>query len=577
MRARGWPYVVVLLLAVLAVGPMLMSRGFALIGDMVFVPHQPWKGQWLGADGSVPRAVPVDALVSLTTYLVPGDLLQKAILLLILCAAGWGALRLLDAAPVPARLLGALTYAWNPYVYERLAIGHWALLCGYAALPWLVVAALRLRQGERNAWVPFLAWLAVAGWTSPSGGVLAVVVALCILWRRTPVFAALGAGVIINLPWLLPGLLNAHGSSSDIAGVRAFAAAATQPGGVVVSVLSFGGIWKTAVAPELEAALLYSALGFALAMLGVVGGLLATRSQIPAARGLAVAALLGLVAALLPTSEAGADVIGWLVQRVPGAGLLRDSQKWIAPYVLFSCCGLAWMAERLARARASREPLLLLGALLAPVLVMPPMAWGLNGLLQPSDYPVEWTRVADELASAGASHGRTVVLPWSTYRRFGWSHQRAVLDPAFRFFPGQVITDDDLELTKGLVVEGENQVAAQIDAAVVRHDVPATLRRLGVGWVVLEKGTPDKGTPDAEAAQAPPGRTIHDGVQLHVTELPGVRRHPTSAHAGLLYTVDAAIFSAVLTSLAVGVWVRLRHSRILRRDVPSNCSGRLAG
>src|SRR3954454_3921744 len=123
-----------LLLAALALGPILVHRGYALVGDMTFVPRQPWKSTWLGLDGSLPRAVPADALVSVLGRAVPGDVLQKAILLGTLLVAGVGMLRLADRVPGIAsipRVGAAVFYLWNPYVFERLAIGHWGLLVGY--------------------------------------------------------------------------------------------------------------------------------------------------------------------------------------------------------------------------------------------------------------------------------------------------------------------------------------------------------------------------------------------------------------------------------------------------------------
>ncbi len=60
---------------------MLFSRGYVLRGDMVFVPDQPWKAGWLGLDGRVPRFVPGDAFVWLLGVALPGDLVQKLVLL----------------------------------------------------------------------------------------------------------------------------------------------------------------------------------------------------------------------------------------------------------------------------------------------------------------------------------------------------------------------------------------------------------------------------------------------------------------------------------------------------------------
>ena len=60
------------LLTVVILGPLLTGWGFWLFGDMVFVPEQPWKDAWLGLDGTLPRAVPMDAIVSVLTQVLPG-------------------------------------------------------------------------------------------------------------------------------------------------------------------------------------------------------------------------------------------------------------------------------------------------------------------------------------------------------------------------------------------------------------------------------------------------------------------------------------------------------------------------
>ena len=142
--------VVSLVVAVLLLGPALLWPGTVLRGDMVFVPHQPWKDAWLGLDGSVPRAVPMDALVSLATYVVPGGLLQKVVLLASFVVGGTGigaARRRGWSARRPWGVAAATTFfLWNPWVVERLSIGQWATVAGYALLPWVVLAARRLRD-----------------------------------------------------------------------------------------------------------------------------------------------------------------------------------------------------------------------------------------------------------------------------------------------------------------------------------------------------------------------------------------------------------------------------------------------
>jgi hypothetical protein len=53
------------------------------------------------------------------------------------------------SAPRLAELAAGVFYAWNPYVAERLILGHWALLLGYAVLPWVVAAVARREPGIR--------------------------------------------------------------------------------------------------------------------------------------------------------------------------------------------------------------------------------------------------------------------------------------------------------------------------------------------------------------------------------------------------------------------------------------------
>src|SRR3546814_16542192 len=72
-------------------------------------------------------------------------LLQKLVLLMGLVAAGAGAARLVGGA-IGVRLVAVSVMVWNPFVVERLVLGHWPVLVGYAVLPWLVIAARRARS-----------------------------------------------------------------------------------------------------------------------------------------------------------------------------------------------------------------------------------------------------------------------------------------------------------------------------------------------------------------------------------------------------------------------------------------------
>src|SRR5579872_1185656 len=131
-----------LALGVLALGPGV-GRGFLLSYDMVFVPRESFTSAVYNtglAGAAPPRAVPSDLVVAALSAALPGDVVQKLVLLAIFVLACAGVTMLLDREPWVARLAGGVFYAWNPYVAERLIIGQWALLLGYAGLPWALRA-----------------------------------------------------------------------------------------------------------------------------------------------------------------------------------------------------------------------------------------------------------------------------------------------------------------------------------------------------------------------------------------------------------------------------------------------------
>ncbi|MEV4089979.1 hypothetical protein AB0J43_57895, partial [Nonomuraea fuscirosea] len=128
-----------LALGCLALGPAL-GWGFTLLQDMVFVPEPEFSPFTFGLAGGAARVVPSDAVVTALAQVLPAELVQKAILLAVFVLGCSGAALLLPSGSLGPRLVAGAFYVWNPYVAERLLIGQWALLLGYAGLPWVVRA-----------------------------------------------------------------------------------------------------------------------------------------------------------------------------------------------------------------------------------------------------------------------------------------------------------------------------------------------------------------------------------------------------------------------------------------------------
>ncbi|MGI5222418.1 hypothetical protein [Nocardia sp. CA-290969] len=394
-----------LLLTLLITAPLLRP-GYLLLRDAVSTPRSYLTDTALGLGDAAPRAVPQDALLAALSAVVDGGVVVKAILFAALWAAGYGAAVLardLLRAPLAAQLVATTLAVWNPYVAERLLQGHWSLLTAYAALPWTVLAALRIRgprpgpqespstaetpagtsntkaQPERDTgqqaesatetasepgkygarrsngpgpdaygqpvrrlareggagnWAMLAGCLAVAGLT-PTGALLAGVVALTVAgWRRF-------AGVLVLLalacsPWLMATAVSGVAAEpSDPAGVPAFAARAEPGLGTLGSLAGLGGIWNADAVPGSRTTPL-AAIATLLLLIVVALGLRAVAAddgdpeRTRARRLLLILAAAAVALPALAATPAGLTVMEWLVTHLPGAGLLRDTQKFAA-------------------------------------------------------------------------------------------------------------------------------------------------------------------------------------------------------------------------------------------------------
>ncbi|WP_174552141.1 hypothetical protein [Nocardia sienata] len=565
-----------LLLTLLITAPLLRP-GYLLLRDAVSTPRSYPTDAALGLDDAAPRAVPQDALLAALSPLIDGGLLVKAVLLAALWAAGYGAavlVRELLGAPLAAQLVATTLVVWNPYIAERLLQGHWSLLTGYAALPWTVLAALRLRTAAGRTrpdrmrdWSVLAGCLAAAGLT-PTGALLATVVAVSVAgWRRAPGVAALA--VLACAPWLVATAVSGVAAEpSDPAGVTAFAARAEPWLATVGSLAGLGGIWNAEAVPVSRTtplAAVATILLLAVVLLGFRRAAAAdtdpdrtrTRRILPA---LAVVAV--LVPALAAT-PAGLTVMEWLVVEVPGAGLLRDTQKYVAlaapGYALCAaaaCLGSGRGAkagtpgdEQSDLADDHGDPVRWspgLAALFIGMLTLPliDLGWGVGGQLRAIEYPASWHEIAERVDGPGD----IAVLPGGMFRRFPYTGSAPVLDPAPRLLPRDVLQTGALPV-RGATVTGEGARAQTVENLLLDGGPADELAQLGVGWVLVERDTPGpRGNSAATLALLAP---VHSTGDLDLYRVPDVRPRPVPEHRSLMVAAHILWVLLLVAPLAV--------------------------
>ena len=247
---------------------------------------------------------------------------------------------------------------------------------------------------------PLLLWIAVAGLT-PTGLMLAATVALvCAMvpgdGRPRWLCAAFGLGVavLVALPWLAASALSATLPSTP-AGIAAFAARAEPGLGTLGSLAALGGIWNADAVPASRGTL-FAVVG-SVVLLGVVAvGLPAVRRR-PAAVALLV---LGVVAVVVPAVMAtgpGVAAVDTVVRALPGLGVVRDGQKWVAlamPGYAVAGAGAVVTLRRLVSAPAAAAV-----GCAALIAVLPDLAWGVGSAMTSVHYPADW-------AGGGRPHQR---------------------------------------------------------------------------------------------------------------------------------------------------------------------------
>ncbi|SRX79520.1 hypothetical protein [Mycolicibacterium parafortuitum] len=479
----------------LAVTAPLLGPGHLLLRDAVSTPRSYLTDAALGLSQAAPRALPQDFFVALASTVVDGGVVVKALLILGLFLAGWGAARLVAVVLPDAGTAGqcvAVTVAiWNPYVAERLLQGHWSLLVGYGCLPWVAASVLSLRVSARGGVAALVFWPALAGLT-PTGLLLAVVVAVAAAlapgtgrprwWCAT---VSLAASLTAALPWLVASVLGTGWADQDAglrAGIDAFAARAEPGLSTLFSLASLGGIWNSEAVPASRTTLF--AVASAVVLLGIVAvgvpRLIRGRTAVP----LLVLAALAVVGPALMATGPGLAALEALSRAVPGLGVLRDGQKWVALAMpAYALAGAAAVVTLRPRLPALATATVCCAALIA---TLPDLVWGVGGRVAPVRYPPGWAAAA---AVVNAEPAPVAVLPVDSMRRFSWGPDAPVLDPLPRWLRAEVLSTGDLTVA-GHTVLGEGAHARDVQRMLTAGAGRDELAAAGVGWVVTEGPVP---------------------------------------------------------------------------------------
>ena len=463
---RLWPlgpYFVFMCISVLLLLPLL-APGFILTLDMNFTPQIPFPTQ-------VTSSYLFYAGLHIVNFVLPGDIIQKIILLTIFSLAGIGMYRLFayvsgEKTPVYAPYVAGLLYMINPFVYSRLMAGQFAVLLGYACLPFFITSFLRLIQKPSlhngalmTGWLTLIGILSIH--TLALAGVVVVVGSLLVSWeyrKRTiilrkiaiAVLGVIGASGVASIYWIVPLLSGKNTTAQAIAGFGAAdqAAFATAGDGIVgqfINIAGLQGFWADAVAlytlpQNVMTAWPFMTLG--VWILVIYGCVVAWRS---ANRTTILIFLLSALVAVGFALSLAAPLLAYL----PFAIGLREPHKFVGlvavAYAIFTGYASIGVVDKLKKLYSQK----LVGRIGVVAFMILPLAWtptmlgGMYGQLQPSHYPDEWYK-ANELLNKDQADFKALFLPWHGYQYFDFAG-RIVATPADKFFDKPTLVSNELE------------------------------------------------------------------------------------------------------------------------------------
>jgi len=411
--------------------------------------------------------------------------------------AAAGGAQLMAEGPWAARVAAGVAFAWNPFVFDRIAAGQVAFLAGYALLPWLTRAALRA-SSLRGALIVGVWWAAASLCTLHFvwiGGAVVLAVALARLSKDAAGRIMAGAGIAAAVVVVAAGTwaLLAHGDAPARGPVRVLSTFGTTSDpdlGRTLGILAQQGFWRVVVTrPRDDLGGAFSFVACAVIALAACGIVLARRTSRARLAGAgAIAAVIGWLLGHGSAGPAG-GIYRALFLHLPGFAVMREAQKWVALVALGTAIGLGCVAAAIAGGRARGARAFSWLVVVAPVVLAPSLAWGLAGRLTPSRYPASWQAVRTAAAALPAD---VIALPWEHYTRPGITGNRTVANIAPAYFGSRVLVSDDPRLI-GVPADTGRRAAIAAAIATAQADVRAgrplrlgrALRSLGVHGVLV--------------------------------------------------------------------------------------------
>lgn len=491
----------------------LMPMGYILTLDMVFTPV-------IRVPEYVSSSYLFYVLLHVLDVVLAADVIQKLLLFLILFLSGLGMHRLIlyregeKKQPIFdswGAYFGGVLYMINPFTYDRFMAGQFAVLLGYALLPWFVGALLKfLKRPALRPAIITAGWAIVISIASIHSIGLMIMVILGALamhakeyWEDTARLRlvlkcgllALMVFVAASSYWLVPLAQGTGATAATVAGFdagdqQAFATIGDTALAKLSNVMQLQGFWLEQQGQYELPQHAVAAWGvlviviWAMVVTGIVRLRRARRSRTVTFFGILIIGGWLLAAGIFST---------WLARYIPLFGGYREPQKFTAltamGYAVLAGYGMTAIVERYGRHSRIKSSLIAIMTVMLLLGFTRPMVWGFNGQLLPRQYPADWFTMNDQL-NHDQTNFKVLFLPWHLYMSYDFS-ERIIATPAVKFFDKAMIVNQNPEFERASPSKPTAEQALLnnhiLPAATHKDELGSQLSLLNIKYVLLAK------------------------------------------------------------------------------------------